>query len=381
MIAFSCVHCGQRMKVTEDRGGKKAACSQCGQVVLIPPGGSRSGLNRRLQAGQSTAAPVRAASPSLRGDTPAPAGASRSTPAIHETPTRVGEPISAPASLTAFLAPAQAADEIGRLGTYRILDILGSGGMGVVFRAHDPGLDRLVAIKAIQPSLAASSTALERFKREAQAAAQLQHDHVVSVYHIGEDRGVAFLVMPLLRGVSLDTLLDGRPLPVGETLRIAGEVSEGLSAIHALGMVHRDIKPANIFLEGDARRVKILDFGLARGISHDVQLTLDGTIIGSPAYMAPEQAGRKPLDGRADLFSLGCVLYVMATGQLPFEGPDVLATLLAVTSLSPPPPHESIAEVPAGLSELIMRLLAKRPDDRPASARQVVEEVQALLPR
>src|SRR5262249_10088858 len=154
--------------------------------------------------------------------------------------------------LTGFLAPAEASDEIGRLGPYRILDVVGAGGMGVVFRAHDPQLDRLVALKAMLPNLAANPTARQRFLREARAAAQIQHDHIVTIYAVGEDRGVPYLAMPYLKGESLDARLRraGGPLPAAEVLRVGREIAEGLAAVHGLGLVHRDIKPGNVFLEG-----------------------------------------------------------------------------------------------------------------------------------
>jgi serine/threonine protein kinase len=259
-------------------------------------------------------------------------------------------------------------DEIGRLAGYRILEIIGSGGMGVVFRAEEINLQREVALKAMLPRLAAHPTAHQRFLREARAAAALQHDRIVPIYQVGEDRGVPYLVMPFLRGESLETRLHRESLLDEEEIRRIGrELAEGLLAIHERGLVHRDIKPGNIWLEGKSGRVKILDFGLARA-GGDTQLTQEGSIVGSPAFMAPEQARRQPLDHRADLFSMGCVLYLLAAGQLPFEGSDALSTLLAITSTEPAP----LTEVHPSLSRMIMQLLNKNPDDRPASAREVL---------
>jgi len=173
-----------------------------------------------------------------------------------------------------FLAPAEGPGEIGRLGGYRILKILGSGGMGVVFHAEDPALQRPVAVKAMLPRMAASASARLRFLREGRAAASLHHDHIVPIYQVGEDRGVPFLAMPLLRGESLEDRLkrEGEgALPPAEVCRIGREIAEGLAAAHARGLVHRDVKPANVWLESDGEsvmptsgRVKILDFGLAR---------------------------------------------------------------------------------------------------------------------
>jgi serine/threonine protein kinase len=282
-----------------------------------------------------------------------------------------------------------------------VLDVVGAGGMGVVFKAEDPRLRRLVALKAMLPALAASATSRERFLREAQAAAAIEHDRIVAVYDVGEDNGVPYLVMPFLKGESLETRLRraGGPLPIPEVLYIGRQIAEGLQAIDQLGRIHRDIKPGNIWLEGTVGepgasatgvfrgepgssvpgvRVKILDFGLARAVSGDIQLTQEGLIVGSPAYMAPEQANRQPIDARADLFSLGCVLYLMATATLPFEGDDPLSTLLAITNAEPEPPEKRNPEVPAEVSRLILALLAKKPADRPGNAREVIERIERL---
>ena len=314
-----------------------------------------------------------------------------------------------------FLAPPQQPGELGRLGGYRVMKVLGSGGMGVVFQAEDPQLGRLVALKAMLPALAASAGARQRFLREARAAAAVKHDNIVAIYQVGEDRGVPFLAMEFLEGQPLDRRLEHHArLPVMELLRIGREIATGLVAAHQRGLVHRDIKPANIWLEtssefgirnspsqthespgngavaagpelADSRlpiahsnRVKILDFGLARASKGEAQLTQAGAIIGTPGYMAPEQAQGYEADARADLFSLGCVLYRLATGVAPFQGNDAISTLLAVTSKVPRPPHELSADLPRPLSDVILRLLAKNPAERPASAREVVESLAAL---
>jgi serine/threonine protein kinase len=249
-----------------------------------------------------------------------------------------------------FLAPAERPDEIGRLGGYRILKVVAAGGMGVVFQAEDPKLKRMLAIKAMLPSLAASESARRRFLREGQTAASLEHDHIVAIHEVGEDRGVPFIAIPFLKGEPLDHRLkrDGS-LCVAEVVKIGRETARGLAAAHAVVLIHRDIKPANLWLEmlpgePDAGasdvppyRVKILDFGLARAVADDAQLTQQGAIIGTPAYMAPEQAAGKALDARCDLFSLGCVLYRLATGQAPFKGSDAISTLLSVANDEPPP--------------------------------------------
>jgi serine/threonine protein kinase len=268
---------------------------------------------------------------------------------------------------------------MGRLGPYRVLQVLGQGGMGVVLLAEDPRLDRKVALKAMLPGLAADPDAKERFLREARAAAAVEHDHVIAIHQVDEDRGVPYIAMPLLKGQSLeDRLPEGERLPIQEALRIARETAEGLAAAHEAGLIHRDIKPANIWLEGQQGKVKVLDFGLARSNSGGGKgLTQVGAILGTPAYMAPEQA-QNQADARSDLFSLGCVLYRMTTGRPPFQGTDMVATLMAVVTQDPAPPHEVVAEVPPGVSKFIMRLLAKDAAERPQSARAVVQRLRKL---
>jgi hypothetical protein len=283
---------------------------------------------------------------------------------------------------------AQALDELGRLGPYRVLRVLGAGGMGIVFLAEDMQLQRQVALKAMRPVLAVSKSARERFLREARAAAAIKHDHIVTVYQVGEDRGIPFLAMELLEGESLDARLgrEGK-LPVAEVLRLGLEMALGLAAAHRHGLIHRDITPANVWLEAlpgergasaPRPRAKILDFGLARATAEDGRLTQQGVVLGTPAYMAPEQGQGRAVDERSDLFSLGCVLYRMATGTAPFAGADVISTLLAVASEDPRPPHEVEPALPAALSALIMELLAKDPAARPASAQAVGETLKAI---
>jgi serine/threonine protein kinase len=278
-----------------------------------------------------------------------------------------------------FLAPAEQPDEIGRLGPYRILKVLGHGGMGVVFQGEDPQLGRKVAVKAMLPHVAHSALSRQRFLREARAAAAVEHDHIVAIHQVGEDRGVPFIVMPLLKGMSLDMRLQMTGLlSVSEILRIGRETALGLAAAHAQNLIHRDIKPANLWLEGEQGRVKILDFGLARAVQDQAHLTHSGGFVGTPAYMAPEQANAEAIDHRADLFSLGCVMYRMATGVPPFRGSSAVNTLLAVTTHEPAPPEQLNPLVPAALSALIMELLAKLPNARPASAGAVAERLARL---
>ena len=292
-----------------------------------------------------------------------------------------------------FLAPPREANEIGWLGNYRIAGLLGEGGMGYVFDAFDTHLQRRVALKVLKPDLAANLSFRERFLQEARAAAALPDEYIITIYQVGLENDVPFLAMKYLHGESLEQRLqrDG-PLPTHEVLRIGREMALGLSAAHERGLIHRDIKPANLWLEtpppeqGQSSgtrlscefiyRVKVLDFGLARPINDARRLTATGLIVGTPSYLAPEQARGLPLDHRCDLFSLGVVLYRMVTGILPFDGPDTMAQLTALAVSDPRPVEELAPNLPAGLRNLIHRLLAREPADRPPTARAVAEALR-----
>jgi predicted Ser/Thr protein kinase len=278
-----------------------------------------------------------------------------------------------------FLAPSQAEGELGRLGSYRVLRVLGAGGMGVVFLAEDPQLERRVALKAMRPALISSDSAKKRFFREAKTTASIKHDHIITIYQVGEDRGAPFLAMEFLEGESLEERLQrSKKLPLDDVLRMGREIAEGLAEAHKHGLIHRDIKPANIWLEGRRSRVKVLDFGLARATGDETHLTQPGTILGTPAYMAPEQARGEEVDARGDLFSLGCVLYRMATGELPFTGNNLMSLIRALEMHHPTPPAQRHPDVPPSLSGLIMKLLAKDRNERPSSAEEVVAALESF---
>lgn len=279
---------------------------------------------------------------------------------------------------TQFLGPAEQANELGRLGGYRVLRMLGRGGMGVVFEAEDPQLHRRVALKVVTPEIARSAAAKARFLREARAVAAVEHDNIIAIYQVGEDRGLPFLAMPLLQGETLaDRLKREHRLPTAEVVRIGREVAAGLAAAHERGLIHRDIKPANLWLDWRSGRVKILDFGLARDTValDEPSLTQSGAIVGTPHFMAPEQAEGLEIDARTDLFSLGSVLYCTATGELPFPGNSPLRVLAALANRTPPRADSLVKDLPPDLGELIARLLQKDPADRPASAQDVAQEL------
>jgi len=278
-----------------------------------------------------------------------------------------------------FLKPAQEADEIGRLGDYRVRRLLGKGGMAYVFHAEDLTLGRAVALKVMKPDLTADADAGPRFLREARLMAAIKHDHLVTVYQVGLEGSAVFLAMELLEGESLADWLEHTPRPpLADILRIGQELVGGLAVIHRNGMIHRDLKPANIWLEGPARRVKILDFGLARSVTEDINLTQTGMVMGTPAFMSPEQARGERVDARSDLFSIGSILFLMCAGRKPFPAETTMAVLTALAVDHPPPVHEVNPAIPKPVSELVAQLLAKRPEQRPASADEVLGRLRDL---
>jgi hypothetical protein len=278
-----------------------------------------------------------------------------------------------------FLAPPSKPGSLGRLDHYEVLGVVGKGGMGIVLRARDTKLERVVAIKVLAAPLAASGAARQRFAREARATAAIRDEHVVAIHAVCDDVPVPYLVTEFIDGCNLDALLRrGGPLEVKEILRIGIQVARGLAAAHKHGLVHRDVKPGNILLENGVQRVKLTDFGLARA-ADDPSLTELGLIAGTPLYMAPEQAAGETVDARADLFSLGSVLYELCTGRPAFRAPSTLAVIRRVCDETPRPIWEANPDVPESLCRLIERLHAKKPADRPASAKEVADLLAGLL--
>lgn len=272
-----------------------------------------------------------------------------------------------------LLTPTDAADRLGNLGPYEICDLVGRGGMGVVLRAHEPKLSRTVAVKLLAPELALNPVAVQRFLREARAAAAVSHDHVVAIHSIDDESHPPLIVMEYIQGQSLQQKIDKvGALDVRSILRIGMQTAAGLSAAHRQGLVHRDIKPANILLENGIERVKLTDFGLARAVD-DISMTRTGQITGTPQYMSPEQAQGQRVDHRTDLFSLGCVLYATCTGRAAFRADSAVAVMHRVVHDSPRPIREVNEDIPDWLCEIVDKLLAKEADDRFTSAEQVEE--------
>jgi serine/threonine protein kinase len=372
----------------------------------------RSGLSEPAQsevvAHLTSCEGCRTALEKMAGPTPLPDAVRRATPqpppsnsAFWPALQEIKQEIAPSASVTAavpgvtptkddlsldFLTPAEEPEYKGKLGDYRVVEVIGRGGMGVVFRALDRCLQRHVAIKVLDPHFAQDEVARQRFFREARAAAAVTHENVVAIHQVAveEKKNLPYLVMQHVSGESLQDRLDRGPkLTVGEILRIGAQAAAGLAAAHSQGLVHRDIKPANILLvklEGNAgdslATVKITDFGLARA-AQDVHLTQTGFVAGTPLYMAPEQANGEVIDHRTDLFSLGSVLYAMCTGKPPFEGSTPFAVLQRVTQEVPRPIHSVNPEIPEPLVAVIDKLMAKKPEDRFQSA----VEVAAILSR
>jgi len=280
-----------------------------------------------------------------------------------------------------FLEPSDDPAFLGRLGHFDVTRLIGRGGMGLVFEAHDKYLHRTVAIKVLDPQLANDDVSKQRFCREARSAAAISHDHVVPVYQVEKmaDGKLPFLVMQLIQGETLEKKLarEGK-LPVVEILRIGLQTSAALAAAHSQGVIHRDLKPSNILLDASSGRAKLTDFGLARCIE-DLSITRTGFVAGTPLYMSPEQALGDALDERSDLFSLGAVLYEMSTGRPPFRGATPLAVLKQITDRPASPARTLNPDLPAWLNDLVQQLLSKRPDQRPVSASVVAEELSKRL--
>lgn len=308
-------------------------------------------------------------------EVPAGRHADAAIPGLAGTGATGGEPPASDDSGAAldFLAPAVKPESLGRLSHYDVLELVGRGGMGIVLRAFDEKLHRVVAIKVLAPALATSATARQRFVREAQATAVVCHENVVTVHAVDEEHHPPYLVMQYIDGISLQKKLNRNgPLTLKETLRIGMQIAAGLAAAHKQGLVHRDIKPANILLENHVERVKITDFGLARAID-ETHLTNTGVVAGTPQYMAPEQAGGEAMDQRADLFSLGSVLYALCTGRPPFAASSTMGVLKRVCEDRPHPIRDSNSEVPSWLVEIIAKLMAKDPAQRYQSAQEVAD--------
>ncbi|WZP00794.1 DUF2807 domain-containing protein [Isosphaeraceae bacterium EP7] len=326
----------------------------------------------RLAAGSRLWADLREMAPDF--------GPARAVNRAHLTETTDGHPRRPQdAEDLGFLAPPAGPGSIGRLGVYDVVGVLGRGGFGIVMKATDPSLGRLVAIKVLSPHLAANASARGRFAREAKAAAAVVHENVVAIHSVDSWNGLPYLVMPCVAGPSLQKRVDGAgPLSLKEILRIGMQAALGLAAAHDQGIIHRDVKPSNILLGEGVERVKLSDFGLARAVD-DASVTQSGVISGTPQYMSPEQARGEPADHRSDLFSLGGVLYFMGAGHPPFRADSTPAVLRRVCDDPHRPLDEVNPDIPGWLAEAVDRLLAKQPAGRFSSAAEVADVLRRGL--
>jgi len=278
-----------------------------------------------------------------------------------------------------LLGPPTHPEMLGRIGRYEIERRIGSGGMGVVFKAIDTELNRPVAVKILAPHLSRNGAARQRFSRESRAAAAVVHEHVVAIHNVEANAEHPYLVMQYVSGESLQSRVDRTgPMSVEQILRIGVQAARGLAAAHLQGIVHRDIKPANILLEDGVERLLITDFGLARTVD-DASLTHTGVVAGTPAYMSPEQASGDAVDHRCDLFSLGSVLYFVATGHPPFRAERAMGVLHRICHHRHRPLWQVNSNVPDELSAVIDRLLEKRPSKRFTSASTVADVMAHIL--
>ena len=267
--------------------------------------------------------------------------------------------------------------EASKLGRFELVSEIGRGAMGIVYKAKDPMLERTVAIKTINLTMDKDGAEMyeKRFYQEARAAGGLNHPNIVTIYDIGRSENLCYMAMEYIEGAELRTLLlPGKPLPVAKALSIAAQVAEGLAYAHERGVVHRDIKPANIMVP-ESGPVKITDFGIARMRSSNVQ-TQTGMMMGSPKYMSPEQVIGKRADHRADIFSLGVILYEMLTGAAPFTGESVNAVMYQIVNFVPPAPSAINPAAPLALDQIVARMLAKALDERAQSATEIARSLR-----
>ncbi|MEM7454322.1 MAG: protein kinase [Planctomycetota bacterium] len=270
----------------------------------------------------------------------------------------------------------ESAEGIGIIGDFELTHFIGRGGMGLVFKARDRKLQRPVAVKLMSPGLLADPQASERFLREARSAAGINHINVVTVHSVDQIRGLPYLVMEFVSGMSLEEhVRKVGAVPAGEILKVARQTAQGLAAAHDNGITHRDIKPSNLMLDRKSRKIKIADFGLASTLN-ETSLTRSGTMVGTPDFASPEQVNARPVDARSDLFSLGSVLYHLCTGSLPFQSESLVGTFDAIRSRRLARADQVNDQVPTFLANIIERLMEKEPANRFQSARELLGAIE-----
>lgn len=263
-----------------------------------------------------------------------------------------------------------------RYGRYQVVKLLGRGSMGEVYEAYDPRIDQPLALKVLRRDRVSDQASSRRFLNEAKGAGRLRsHPHIVTVYDVGEDQGTVYIAMELLQGRPLNDVARERRLELAEVARIGAQIADALQFAHDKGIVHRDIKPSNLILEADGR-IKVTDFGIAHiQDAGDLEQTQVGEILGTPAYMSPEQTRGRQADGRSDIFSLGVVLYELATGARPFSGQSIDSVFTQIQTAAPPAPNRLAPDLPRAFSRLLLKCLEKDPDRRFQSARDLAQEL------
>jgi len=265
-----------------------------------------------------------------------------------------------------------------QLGPYRVIGPLGEGGMASVYKGYQPGVDRSVALKILPRHFTQDLEFITRFQREAKVLARLQHPHILPVFDYGEADGYTYIVMPYLESGTLGKLLEGATLPYDQIERVLSQVGDALDYAHAQGIIHRDVKPSNILIDA-SQNCLLTDFGIARVVEGTDKLTATGAVLGTPAYMAPEQCKGDPLDGRADLYALGIILYEMATGRVPFIAETPVAVIIEHLYSPLPMPRSINPDLPETVERVILKALAKEPADRYQSGAELAAAFRAAV--
>jgi serine/threonine protein kinase len=266
-----------------------------------------------------------------------------------------------------------------QLGPYQVVAPLGEGGMAAVFRAYQPGMERYVALKVLPRQFAEDPEFSARFHREARILAQLQHPHILPVFDYGQVEGYSFIVMPFVPSGTLTDSLTGEPLPLPRIRQVISQVGDALHYAHARSLIHRDVKPSNILID-ESGNCLLTDFGLARMVEASANLTATGTVLGTPAYMSPEQGSGRRIDARSDIYSLGITLYEMATGRVPYKAETPVAVVFMHASAPLPPPRKVNPDLPEAVERVILKALAKNPDDRYQTAEDMVAALKRAIP-